>query len=535
LHIWKPSDKEWGWDLFTSATLRIANGQLGCEPEDLEIFLNKLDSWGFPPWLDGTINLGHPEAWQLYFRETIPNIFSFLLKANCALVLGYAVILTLCEICSRQTNFTIYWKGLLQLCKTAGLVFVVTVLAINKIQSSTWARDITSGKTLARPFPFSESQNKQTTLPQRYDVLIGSRLASKSIAAYHKWHDYHPGNRQFLDYVENYANLFQSYRQGLPSTFSQELIQRAIKLVESHPRGRFLHQEYQSGDWILLSQKESNDYTANQLGRTARQHEFQEEIDYLLDQERFGWQYRGTALSRISQKYLQDCWEKELLADNPSLETNENGAFKPSIRRPQKSLTEVLSTPPCYVPKTTPTSTYWTTFLSEQDESEVLRPLSEVLYKFFQKGNINYIPATIVTVSSSAEEAEIALYGVTAYGFNYNPTVWVSVQDLVPNPFLVAYQTRVSADYLSLGELFSGQIQRVRPNARIDVLYEDGDFEEAVWPAYYHIIKSSSSSGDEETIYYSNPDAVIIEESEDEELEEEESEYPSIEKESEDE
>ena len=63
LHLWKPKDRQWGYDLFTASTLRIANNQLGCEPEDLETFIDQvMRKLGFPEYLDGTINFEHSQG-----------------------------------------------------------------------------------------------------------------------------------------------------------------------------------------------------------------------------------------------------------------------------------------------------------------------------------------------------------------------------------------------------------------------------------------------------------------------------------------
>ncbi|KAL3922731.1 MAG: hypothetical protein SGARI_006383, partial [Bacillariaceae sp.] len=72
LHLWKPRDRQWGYDLFTASALRIANGQKGCEPEELEIFVKEvMRGFGLPEFLDGRVNLDSDNAWLIYFRETI--------------------------------------------------------------------------------------------------------------------------------------------------------------------------------------------------------------------------------------------------------------------------------------------------------------------------------------------------------------------------------------------------------------------------------------------------------------------------------
>ena len=99
LHLFKPRDRSWGYDLFTATTLRVANGQMGGEPEDLDGLLdNVMIPLQYPEWLQGEIDYEDENAWQVYMSGTITKTFDFLKKVNTYGHLGLAAFLALCSV-----------------------------------------------------------------------------------------------------------------------------------------------------------------------------------------------------------------------------------------------------------------------------------------------------------------------------------------------------------------------------------------------------------------------------------------------------
>ena len=242
LHLWKPSDRQWGYDLFTASALRIANGQKGCEPEELAIFVKEvMRGFGLPQFLDGRVILESDDAWLIYFRETIHNYFTFAQAVNVVAHASFLVILVLLasvmHVSERQSFATTMLKGVKRLLLTHGMVVAMALGVLFSVRSSEWARDIRTGKAWMRPFPFYDDvwrgdDNSMvvsgvTTLPSRFDVLAGSRLNARSIGAYQQWLDYHPGNRLFNEFVRAYGGeKFRAIYRGesLSSDLAHEVV-----------------------------------------------------------------------------------------------------------------------------------------------------------------------------------------------------------------------------------------------------------------------------------------------------------------------
>jgi hypothetical protein len=115
-----------------------------------------------------------------------------------------------------------------------------------------------------------------------------------------------------------------------------------------------------------------------------------------------------------------------------------------------------------------------------------LRPLAEVLVRVEFEDGEELIPATVLHISWDGQ-AEIAFYGVTAYDFDSNPTMWVTVDKLVPRTRPIA-GLPVRGNFLRGGDYFPGTIQRVRPTAQANILYDDGDYEEGVYSDFYETV-----------------------------------------------
>lgn len=507
LHIWKPEGRQWGYDLLTSAALRIANNQLGCEPEDLQIFVEALKKMNFPPWLHGTIDFHHRKAWQIYFRETITNVFNFLLKVNCVAIIAYLIGAMISAARVKKDGISglrVLFASFARLFSTYAFVVALTFYIVHTIRSSPWAIEISSGNTLMRPFPPINDiwrddpavSNGPTTVPMRYDVLVGTRLASKTIGAYSRWHDFHPGNARFMEHVANRGGvLYRSYEMGLPSHFCETMIDSAIA-VNKRENGRFLQQDYRTGDWILMSESESRRYVALRLrvGSHTLWASLRQELEYMLGEYRFGL-LRGTSLSRVSQSYIQEV-ERLLFRQVPS--ADQSAAMQKRLG-PSVTSSKSLSSSFLQISRLvainasheehkhvlrTPQSPYWRAF--EKEDLPDVRPLAEVFATFqFEDGVDELIPATVLQVTSDGE-AEIALYGEMAYDFDDDPTLWLSIDEIVPRHQPVAGMP-VRGNFLQRGDYFPGRIQRVLPNAQVNIIYDDGDYEEGVHRGFYEI------------------------------------------------
>jgi hypothetical protein len=361
LHLWKSSDRQWGYDLFTATTLRIANAQQGGEPSDLKIFIdNVMTPLHFPERLQGTIDYESDEAWQIYLRETIRNTHGSLRTVNYVghifFALFWLIVTSISYFYNRLKKqlsqeqqqqqhhhqqqhpifHTVFKNGARRLAWTHGSVIVLGLYTWYKVKNSKWATDIDSGRTLMRPFPVAEFidndpgvQGGLTTLPRRSDVLIGTRFDTKSIGAYRKWLDYHPGNRIFDEFVDSYGGKFyhsllhnnensninnsslpsSSSSSLLPVSLTEQLSATALHMIEKQHSGRFLMQDYRTGDWKILNSDEVKTYVRTRLfigGDDTVWAALKEETDILLDQYRFGLKRKTRSMSWNSQLFLAD-------------------------------------------------------------------------------------------------------------------------------------------------------------------------------------------------------------------------------------
>jgi hypothetical protein len=485
LHIWKPKGREWGYDLLTSAALRIGNNQLGCESEDLLTFIEVLSGLGLPEWLDGTILEDHHEAWQTYFRETIANVLNFLMKANTialAAYFGFIFLLAIRLQYRDRSGLRTLWGSFVRLVLTHGLVFILAYDTLTTVRTSPWATDIASGKTLMRPFPpvgtiwrDDPSVSKgPTTLPTRQDVLFGTRLQSRTLGAYSRSLEFHPGNKVFLESITEFGgSLYRSYEKGLPSAFHQKLIENVVdKAAVSN--GRYLQQDYRNGDWRLMNPTEVQEGVrlALVMGRNSLLATVQQEIELLLADYRFGM-LRGTPLSQTSQSYLHYL-QKELFGTLPINASKDSRASTSRFGTQQTCVPEVPTTKGYqYIDWTT----RWTTFPIAA--SSDFRLFQEVLHHTPKDG---VIPATIVGVSEDGR-FDIAFHGEASYYIG-------SVKTLVPREFLsepvsITEGEFIFGNYKDLGEWFRGRIARVWPNSAVDIWYDDGDFESGVPSSHY--------------------------------------------------
>jgi hypothetical protein len=362
LHLWKSSDRQWGYDLFTATTLRIANAQMGGDGDALEQFINGvMTPLHYPERLQGTIDYESDEAWQIYLRETISNTYGSLRKVNytghVGFVLFWLIVASISYLYNRLRKqrsqeqqqqhqrsvfLTVFKNGARRLAWTHGFVIVLGLYTMYTVRSSKWATDIDSGRTLMRPFPVAEFidndpgvQGDLTTLPRRLDVLIGTRFDTKSIGAYLKWLDYHPGNRIFDEFVDFYGGKFyhsllhknknsnsgihvdvknsslpsSSSSSLLPVSLTEKISAAALYMIEKQHSGRFLMQDYRTGDWKILNSDEVKTYVQTRLfigGDDTVWAALKEETDLLLDQYRFGSKRKTRSMSWNSQLFLAD-------------------------------------------------------------------------------------------------------------------------------------------------------------------------------------------------------------------------------------
>jgi hypothetical protein len=468
--------------------LRIANNEGGCEPEELGRFLRVLHRMRFPEWLDGTIDFNRRDAWQIYFSETIANMFEFLVTANKSLIAGYFVLVIVAALWRKPRNtVVIFVNAVVRILFTHGLVLLLTLYMLDSTRSSKWAVEIESGKTLMRPFQGQQEGQWRndpsvslgpTTLPAREDVLVGTRYAAKSLASYSRWLDFHPGNYAFRAEVSEIAGqLYRSYEQGLPPIFHQHILSHVLESVEAR-EGRFLQQDYRTGDWRLMSSLEAMEYTRLIMatGISGLTAEMKRELDFLVGDYRFGM-LRGTALSRISQSSLHRLGTM-LFGKMPSKPPTSSSKRSTPIR--------IQSSLPLYLLKGNSTleSVAFRNSKRRSSFPSDVRDLRVGINMMYRTKNGNFIPATIIAVRND-ERYDIANYGEAAE--DRGDIIRGVPRRVLYEPITVIEGAEVEGNFQGEGEWFLGNITRVRPNGAVDILYEDGWFESNVEEGRYDL------------------------------------------------
>ena len=247
--IWKPAHRNWGLDVLTRSVMEMTLGENGVEPWRLTEIVDAWQEMGFPSFLNGPVT-EEEDAWPVYIKTTLNNMWHWLLKVNVALVV---VILSFKSLTPNRSQRSISW-----LLVVAYLVPALLLLRqLNYVKESEWGKSIRSGMAFRSPFPESDKimlvrdALHPTTQPERHDVLFGTRFDAPFLGAYDRWLDYHPGNKEYNNAIEHVSTFAGSY-DGLPVVFEEQVV---ASVLDSVKPGRLLLQDWQSGDWKVYEKR----------------------------------------------------------------------------------------------------------------------------------------------------------------------------------------------------------------------------------------------------------------------------------------
>ena len=447
---------------------------MGCEPDDLERFLEVLDRLGAPSWLDGTIDFERRDAWEVYIRETLRNYWDFLLKVNkfaAGAYFGMVLLASSVQSYRKRAGIQTLWSGT----KRALMVyFIVVVLAaelLHYVRNTPWMQDVYKGRTLMRPFPPLDKtlqvdpavSKGPSTFPNRRDVLFAGRLDARTIGAYNRWFEFHPANKKFL--------------QGVFQRAVMDAVMEPILIIG----GRFLQQDYRTGDWLemLDEERDAMVHTALFVGTKGPLFELRKEYNFILGDARFGYS-RETAMAKVSLGFLRDLdvklFRRTLNQPNNLHKANQaktSKAFKLFKLETIASMKESIQNDRNWISR-------WTVKHSVDKEFVVGE---EVIYKYKSPElRTIFLSATVVRIHEGGDLLDIAFYdddmnyhGLYAQGLSA-PVSREDVEKLVPPKA----GSRVLANYKGQGEWFPGKVVDIKPNGWADIVYSDDDYEEDV-------------------------------------------------------
>jgi hypothetical protein len=335
LGVWKPHRRNWGMDYITKQILEWNLAENG-----MELFrLTQTAQWlqqhmYLPAFLHGEIVIVSDEMdfpdklmfdiYHLYFRTTMRNVGQFALGVHTVL-LGAALMWW----ASRAQDETPPWQQR-RLYRRVGqgavLIYILpTVLVVYtlwSIRRSCWGRNILTGRLYREPFAvippgdengdaFSSSSKLlpyPTTVPERTDVLIGTRLKAAHLGSMQVWLDYHPGNvlfRRTILPLEPYANV-------LPHAILYH------ELVRSEFYGRLLLQDWRTGNWLELDEAARFAFVDEELQKLGDPllAALIDAIDERMAFYRFDVSYRSSALALVTQSMLANLRDALLFHTN---------------------------------------------------------------------------------------------------------------------------------------------------------------------------------------------------------------------------
>jgi hypothetical protein len=333
LGVWKPRHRHWGVDYITKQLLEWNLAENG-----MELFsLTKTAQWlqqhlHFPTFLHGEIFIVSDEVdypvkppvdiYHLYFRTTMTNILKFALGLH-VLVLGGAMLVLAAVVArfeEKQQQQQQQQRLLRMVRQGLVLIYVVpTILAVGTIWSirrSSWGRNILTGRLYRAPFaavvsPGDHVEVSQlsspplypTTVPERMDVLIGTRLNAAHLGSMNVWLDYHPGNAHFRRTI----GPLGPYVNVLPHTLLYESVRNEVY-------GRFLLQDWRTGNWLVLDDDGTALFWEEELKKLSDPllAALTDTIDQRLSFYRFDVSYRSLSLATATRSTLASLRERLL-------------------------------------------------------------------------------------------------------------------------------------------------------------------------------------------------------------------------------
>ena len=466
LGIWKPKNRNWGYDLVTSGMMRLANGQMGLHWEELPDFINTVvKKFGIPKIMQGRI-LKNRSAWETYLRETLEKCLTVLEVVNLVVMVTYGIGVLLVSLKTRKSIHTT--RAFVGLCFTHILPAFYLHRIQRQIESSQWGQNVKLGRLLKEPFhlPFMKIDDPSlsigpTTLPSNKDVLIGSRFDSKFLGSYNQWLEYHPGNTKFRSAISYYGPLLKSYR-GLPDSFSEQLVNSALANIS----GRFLEQDWRNGQWKVMTRNETKEHVRIALILSSNQYlkTLHSSIALQLAHYRFDITVRHTMLGLDSQERLVSLRHRLLGYPNKV-----NDAVLP-FTRTQSMFKVTLATR--RFPKRARQTIEPYTFQHKRWTHPPRLPPSlfvgdAVMINY--NGEFNWILGSIEQVHTDEDTCNV-LYesGKIGEGVPYH---WI--QKFTP----IEENARVDADFEGEGILYTGIVTTVMPNGNVDVFFDDGSLE----------------------------------------------------------
>lgn len=506
LSLWKQSTANWGYDLITSGLMRFANEQL--EYNDFsDRFLPYLDQIGLPHFLRGPVMEVDSQAdmWTIFIRDTIGNIYRFVSNINVVAHCVYILSLLACAIwwsislsktAPPYSGMRLLHNAAVRLIFTHGVLLLMGLALWRTVCMSTWGRSVSSGLALMRPFPPQEKSSSTlavtaskgvTTMPNRNDVLLGTRFDADFLGSYNQWLDFHPGNSVYRRATSSLAPSFAKNINSV-SLWRQSIAQQVIEELRA-TGGRFLWQDFSTGDWLVLTASERSEAVMSDLVTASIQAiaAIRPVVDRMIALQRFGPQ-RSTVMGRFATLRLWHLRRDIMVVGNDTCRSSDQ-SIVPHNRAKQRpnninwniALPTVPSTSKLVrVPKFAQRGGGPLKSWGREDATK-LKAGSLIWAIFSDDGE--WFPGTVLSVDHTGEWLDIS------FDDNTREVVFIqNVRKLKP----ITEGDRVEGCFGPtnnelLEECYPGTIRRVLPGGYVSIAYDDGTTYPLMPPSRYFV------------------------------------------------
>jgi hypothetical protein len=255
LGLYAPSVDAWGWDLVTTASMRIANADAMYTKDDLEEFVTEKEGiWWLPVFLKEPLE--DEDGWSEWIVRQTVKIQEFLRDAYKYAFGGYAALMTLMHfvvwLLPSIGSRNVLGRAVVRLMITHGIMALAVYLVLNRVENGQWAKNIKYGKAYVGVYKAGKPR-AFGTIPFVTDVLKSDRYSSPYLTSYNKMLDAtHPGNQVWADVTSHHANGFSK----LSTPIQRDLCANLVHLTKLLEYGRMLTQN-EEGNWAEMSGKEA--------------------------------------------------------------------------------------------------------------------------------------------------------------------------------------------------------------------------------------------------------------------------------------
>ena len=280
LGLYRFPGSNWGWDFPSIVSMRVANEDVGYEPNDLDDFIEK----GEPSWLPNAIRnkaiekVSEEGEWIEYFLACVDESRNMLNKINMIVVvlyLGLAVLFSALQLAlaqrkgTKQKTFVPF--ALKRIVITHGLIALSGYTALRHIESTPWAKHIQHGRQFTSAVGASSEFYKRQisrstlrpTLPRKMDAMFSIRYDGENYGSLNRFMDYHPGNLRLDSFIGHFASNGSTETRSLPQVLQDHIVKTI--LGEMKREGRRILVQTGDGGWVVMARSEAYELVTREL------------------------------------------------------------------------------------------------------------------------------------------------------------------------------------------------------------------------------------------------------------------------------